>query len=80
MSQDTIKKLQKVIAESLSVEETKVIPESSFEDFGIDSLKKAELVMALEDEFKCEITDEVAEKFLTVQDAIDYLQNLTKAA
>ena len=47
---------------------------SSFvDDLGADSLDTVELVMALEEEFECEIPDEEAEKITTVQQAIDYV-------
>jgi len=52
----------------------KVKNESSFvNDLGADSLDTVELVMALEEEFECEIPDEQAEKINTVQEAIDYV-------
>ena len=54
--------------------------ESSFvDDLGADSLDTVELVMALEEEFECEIPDEDAEKITTVQQAVDYVSaNLKK--
>ena len=53
--------------------------ESSFvDDLGADSLDTVELVMALEEEFECEIPDEEAEKITTVQQAIDYVNNNLK--
>ena len=49
-------------------------PEASFvDDLGADSLDTVELVMALEEEFDCEIPDDEAEKITTVQQAIDYI-------
>ena len=54
--------------------EAEVKNESSFvNDLGADSLDTVELVMALEEEFECEIPDEQAEKINTVQEAIDYV-------
>ena len=48
--------------------------DSSFvDDLGADSLDTVELVMALEEEFSCEIPDEEAEKITTVQQAVDYV-------
>ena len=48
--------------------------ESSFvDDLGADSLDTVELVMALEEEFECEIPDDQAEKITTVQQAVDYI-------
>ena len=67
-------RVKKIVAEQLGVPETDVKIESSFvNDLGADSLDTVELVMALEDEFECEIPDEDAEKIGTVQQAIDYV-------
>jgi acyl carrier protein len=56
------------------VNDTEVTPGASFvDDLGADSLDTVELVMALEEEFDCEIPDEEAEKITTVQQAIDYI-------
>ncbi|MEK7771265.1 MULTISPECIES: acyl carrier protein [unclassified Nitrosomonas] len=67
-------RIKKIVAEQLGVNETEVKNESSFvNDLGADSLDTVELVMALEEEFECEIPDEQAEKINTVQEAIDYV-------
>ncbi|WP_255990064.1 acyl carrier protein [Chitinolyticbacter albus] len=67
-------RVKKIVAEQLGVPETDVKTESSFvNDLGADSLDTVELVMALEEEFECEIPDEEAEKITTVQQAIDYV-------
>ena len=67
-------RVKKIVAEQLGVAEADVKNESSFvEDLGADSLDNVELVMALEEEFECEIPDEEAEKITTVQQAIDYI-------
>ncbi|MEE8327579.1 MAG: acyl carrier protein [Nitrosomonadaceae bacterium] len=71
-------RIKKIVAEQLGVNETEVKNESSFvDDLGADSLDTVELVMALEEEFECEIPDEQAEKILTVQKAIDYINSHT---
>jgi len=58
----------------LGVKDTEVRPEASFvDDLGADSLDTVELVMALEEEFDCEIPDEEAEKITTVKQAIEYI-------
>jgi len=63
-----------IIVEQLGVEEGEVTPAASIiEDLGADSLDQVELVMAFEEEFKLEISDEDAEKIKTVQDAITYI-------
>ena len=57
------------------MKEDEVTPNASFvDDLGADSLDTVELVMALEEEFECEIPDEEAEKITTVQQAIDYIK------
>lgn len=67
-------RVKKIVAEQLGVPETDVKNESSFvNDLGADSLDTVELVMALEEEFECEIPDEEAEKITSVQQAIDYV-------
>ena len=63
-----------LVAEQLSVDADEIKNESSFiDDLGADSLDTVELVMALEEEFDMEISDEHAENILTVQTAIDYI-------
>ncbi|MBT3310163.1 MAG: acyl carrier protein [Gammaproteobacteria bacterium] len=66
--------ITKIVAEQLGVEEGEITNESSFvDDLGADSLDTVELVMALEEEFGCEIPDDDAENITTVQQAIDYV-------
>ena len=73
---DNVQRVFKVVAEQLGVNEADIKNESSFvADLGADSLDTVELVMALEEEFGCEIPDEDAEKITTVQQAIDYVNN-----
>jgi acyl carrier protein len=68
-------KVREKIAEQLGVAADEVKPESSFiEDLGADSLDIVELVMALEEEFNIEISDEDAEKIRTVKDVVGYIQ------
>lgn len=67
-------RVKKIIIEQLGVKEDQVSLAASFvDDLGADSLDTVELVMALEEEFECEIPDEDAEKITTVQQAIDYI-------
>lgn len=69
-------RVQKIIAEQLSVSEDQVKTEASFvDDLGADSLDTVELVMALEEEFELDIPDEEAEKIVKVKDAVDYITN-----
>ena len=67
-------RVKQIVVEQLGVKEEEVSGESSFvDDLGADSLDTVELVMALEEEFNCEIPDEEAEKITTVQQAVDYI-------
>jgi acyl carrier protein len=70
------KRVKEIIVEQLGVNENEVAPEAKFvDDLGADSLDLVELVMALEEEYNIEISDEEAEKILTVGDAIEYIQS-----
>ena len=69
-------RVRKVIAEKLGIDEATIKNEAAFvDDLGADSLDTVELVMALEEEFNCQIPDEDAEKITTVQQAIDYVKS-----
>jgi len=66
--------VKNIIADKLSVELEEVVPAASFvDDLGADSLDLVELIMSIEEEFDVEISDEDAEKMITVQDAMDYI-------
>ena len=67
--------VKKIIIEKLGVEEGQVVKDARFiEDLGADSLDTVELVMALEEKFEMEISDEDAEKLTTVKSAIKYIE------
>ncbi len=71
-------KVKQIVAEQLGVEDDQVTGNAAFmDDLGADSLDTVELVMALEEEFDVEISDEDAEKIATVQDAISYIADNT---
>jgi acyl carrier protein len=71
--------VRKIIAEQLGVDESEITPQTSFvDDLNADSLDLVELIMSLEEEFSkegksIEISDEDAEKIVTVQDAVNYV-------
>jgi len=67
-------RVRKIVIEQLGATEEQATNDASFvDDLSADSLDTVELVMALEEEFECEIPDEEAEKITTIQQAIDYV-------
>jgi acyl carrier protein len=78
---EIVEKVKQIISEQLGVDEGEVTPSASFtDDLGADSLDQVELVMALEEAFDVEISDEDAEKIRTVQDATDYIDKHAKVS
>ena len=72
---DISERVKKIVIEHLGVDEKKVVETASFiDDLGADSLDTVELVMAFEEEFNCEIPDDIAEKIVTVKDAISHIE------
>ena len=68
-------KIKEIIVEQLGVDPASVTMEASFvDDLGADSLDLVELIMAMEEEFDKEIPDEVAEKIVTVGDAVNFIK------
>ena len=67
--------VKKIVVDHLGIDESKITDESSFiDDLGADSLDTVELVMAFEEEFGSEISDNEAEKILTVGDAVKFIE------
>lgn len=74
MSAEIIEKVKKMVANQLGKSIDEIELEAAFiEDLGADSLDLVELVMAMEDEFGLEISDEDAEKIITVMDAANFV-------
>ena len=76
----TFERVRAIVVEQLGVDEAEVTPTASFvDDLNADSLDLVELIMSLEEEFsgdaQLEISDEDAEKIVSVQDAVDYLKD-----
>ena len=76
----TFDRFKTIVAEQLGVEPDQVTPEASFvEDLNADSLDLVELIMAFEEEYQLEISDEDAERMGTVGQAWDYIKEKSGA-
>ena len=74
-------RVKSIIVEQLGVDADEVTAEASFvEDLGADSLDTVELIMAFEEEFGVEISDDEAEKIRKVKDAVDYIEKRAKVS
>ncbi|MEC7030161.1 MAG: acyl carrier protein [Pseudomonadota bacterium] len=73
----TDQKVREIVANVLGVDEEQVTPEASFQtDLGADSLDVVEVIIALEQEFSIDIPDERAEQIVTIQNAIDSINEI----
>ncbi len=71
---DIFERVKEITAEQLNIDESIITPDASFiNDLEADSLSMVELMMALEEEFDIEISDEDAEKISTIGDALNYI-------
>ena len=74
MAADTFERVKKIIVDQLGADESKVTMEARFrEDLEADSLDLVELIMAFEEEFGGEISDDEAQKITSVGEAVKYL-------
>lgn len=79
MSDEIKNKLTEIVVSQLGVEAEKVTEEASFiSDLEADSLDVVELVMAIEDEFEIDIEDQIASQIVTLQDALNYIEEKWK--
>jgi acyl carrier protein len=73
---DTFEQVKEIIIDLLNVDESKITPEAKFrEDLEADSLDLVELIMAFEDKFGGEISDEDAQNISTVGDVVKYIND-----
>lgn len=69
-----LNKIKSIVADKLSIKIDDITVDTTLEDLGADSLDVVEVIMALEDEFDIEISDEVAENISTVGDLVEYIK------
>ena len=75
MAESVYERVKKIVSEQLGVDEEQITPDASFvEDLNADSLDLVDLIMTLEEQFGMEISDEDAEKIVTIQDAVNYIE------
>jgi len=73
---DTYEEVKKIVVDLLGVDEAKITPEARFrEELEADSLDLVELIMAFEDKFGAEISDDDAQSITTVGDAVTYIDS-----
>ena len=76
MMDELFEKMQKLIADTLEVEESKITLDANFrQDLGADSLDTYELVYAIEEELGVSVPDEKASEFETVRDAYEFIKS-----
>ncbi len=76
---DTYSELKGIVVDLLGADEGKVTMDARFrEDLGADSLDLVELIMAFEDKFGAEISDDAAQKITTVGEAVNYIDSNRK--
>ncbi|HKM43640.1 MAG TPA: acyl carrier protein [Limnochordia bacterium] len=74
LDEKIFEKVKTIVVEQLGISYADVTPDASFvEDLGADSLDVVELVMALEEEFDLQISDEEAAKIATVRNAVEFI-------
>jgi len=74
-------RIKPIFANYLKIDQEKIVPNARLiEDLGVDSLDTVELIMAFEEEFNIEVSDDAAEKAKTVEDIIVYLAEMAKGA
>ena len=74
-TQEIYDKVQEIVAQQLGVDKSEVTKNANFSDLGADSLDTVELVMAIEEEFSIEISDEAAESIANLEQAVEFIKS-----
>ena len=73
---DTYNEIKAIVIDLIGADESKITMDAKFrDDLGADSLDLVELIMAFEDKFGAEISDEDAQKITTVGEAVAYIDS-----
>ena len=72
---EIMSRLKQVLQEVLRVREEDITPERSYKELGADSLELMTLIMVLEDDFKCQISEDAAKELTTVGATIAYIRH-----
>jgi acyl carrier protein len=67
-------KVREIISDQFDIEEERITNETTFEEFGADSLDIVELIVTIEEKFNIEIEEEIVEEICNVQDIVDYIE------
>lgn len=78
MAADVAKRVIDLVAEQMSRPSSEVTLETTLQDLGADSLDRVELIMKFEEEFNIEVQDEDLEKLNSLQELVNYIQQLSK--
>lgn len=76
MSEPIFRKVVELIAKSTKIPVERIMPDSTFEELGMDSLDGTTLLYELEEAFDVSIPDEVALKFKDIRQVVEYLEEL----
>lgn len=78
IKEEILAKVKAIIADQLNIPKDSINKDSNLEKLGADSIDRVEIAMRLEEDFKLEINDEDAGKLDTVNDAVNYIYDLTQ--
>lgn len=77
-TEEIFDRVQEIVAQQLGVDKSQVTKKANFaDDLGADSLDTVELVMAIEEEFSIEISDEAAENIANLEQAVEFIKSQT---
>ena len=79
MDEATLERIRNILSTHLGFPENEILMETPLEDLDMDDLDRVEITFALEDEFDCEISDDLSKKWVTVSDIVDLMNSIQPA-